>query len=582
MAGMTSIYLGVSGLQSSQNALNTTAHNLSNVNTKGYVRQQAIFSDKIYHKVGASATSAMQVGQGVTSQATSRVRDILLDVAYRKENSRAGFYDSQYEVVTEIETIIGETEGEQYQKNLENIWNSINEMAKTPDSIVARSELVMYAEEFLNRSQSIYNGLIDYQNNLNEEVRNQVDKINALGDKIDMLNEQIASVEAAGIERANDFRDQRDLALDELSKLANISYEENAFDRVTVKLEGVPFVTEDSVFHMATAELDSDKGSTYLSCVWPHLSNSTQTRDVFFLEEKISTADNNDFGSLKGLLLARGDYVATYQDIPRVDDFDTTTEEGRDEYLNAVAKYDREVAPSSIMSMQAMLDTLVNGVVISINDALSPTIKASFTGIDGTTYDDVDVLDIENSSVGDDGKLPPRELFKRLHTERYTEVKGDDGVTYYVYNKNNIFDKESLYTLGNLEMNKEVADDYSLLPFKTKEDEADMKLGERLLEAWDKPFAELNPDNLTKKTFKQYYHEAIYNIGNRGMLYRTISENQVTATREIDNKRQEIAGVSSDEELTNMIKFQSAYNASSRYINVISEMLEHIIERLGQ
>ena len=66
------------------------------------------------------------------------------------------------------------------------------------------------------------------------------------------------------------------------------------------------------------------------------------------------------------------------------------------------------------------------------------------------------------------------------------------------------------------------------------------------------------------------------------MLYRTISENQVTATREIDNKRQEIAGVSSDEELTNMIKFQSAYNASSRYINVISEMLEHIIERLGQ
>lgn len=267
MAGMTSIYLGVSGLQSSQNALNTTAHNLSNVNTKGYVRQQAIFSDKIYHKVGASATSAMQVGQGVTSQATSRVRDILLDVAYRKENSRAGFYDSQYEVVTEIETIIGETEGEQYQKNLENIWNSINEMAKTPDSIVARSELVMYAEDFLNRSQSIYNGLIDYQNNLNEEVRNQVDKINALGDKIDMLNERIASVEAAGIERANDFRDQRDLALDELSKLANISYEENAFNRVTVKLEGVPFVTEDSVFHMATAELDSDKGSTYLSCV---------------------------------------------------------------------------------------------------------------------------------------------------------------------------------------------------------------------------------------------------------------------------------------------------------------------------
>ena len=85
MAKMTSFYVGVSGLQASQNAINTTAHNLSNVNTTGYVRQQAILGDRDYSLVGRKATSYMQVGLGVDSIATSRIRDILLDAAYRRD-----------------------------------------------------------------------------------------------------------------------------------------------------------------------------------------------------------------------------------------------------------------------------------------------------------------------------------------------------------------------------------------------------------------------------------------------------------------------------------------------------------------
>lgn len=576
MGGMTSLYVGVSGLQSSRNAMNTTAHNLSNVHTPGYVRQQAMFSERSYGSVGISATSGMQVGLGVNLEATSRIRDILLDASYRKESGRGGFYEAQQEVVLEIETIVGETEGIQYQKTIEHLWNSMQEIAKRPDDLVARSEFVMYAEEFLNRSQSIYTGLIDYQKNLDTKVTSLVGEINKYGDEINSLNKQIQAIEC-GVERANDLRDKRDLALDELSKLVKISYNENENGIVTVKAEGVPFVTESSVFHMETAELDGARGSDYLSCVWPHLDG----QEVFFLEQKISTAANNDIGELKGFLLGRGDYIATYRDIPQTTDYDLTTQAGKQEYYDAVDKYDREVAQSSVMSMQAMLDTFVNGIVTSINDIFSPTVTKSFTAADGTVYSDVKVLDVENCSVGDDGKLPPEELFSRLYTERYIEVEGDDGTVYYVYNDKNVFDKESLYSIKNLEMNQTIIEDYSKLPLRTKEGEADMKMGEKLLAAWDVPFAALNPGNITKKTFKQYYNEAIYDIGNRGRLYQEISENQVTATTEIEGKRQQIAGVSSEEELTNMIKFQSAYNASSRYINVVSEMLEHLVTSLG-
>lgn len=577
MARMTSLYIGVSGLQNSRNAINTTAHNLSNINTTGYVRQQVQFSDRTYSTVGNSATSAMQVGLGVDYQSTSRVRDILLDAAYRKENGRSGFYDAQYEAVMEIETVVGEIEGEQFQNIIENLWNSINEMAKTPDNMVSRSEFVMYSEEFLTRAKAIYTGLVEYQENLNTGVNNLVNQINEYGYQIKELNEKIAGIEGAQIEKANDYRDQRDLILDKLSEIVKISYDENANNIVTVKIEGIDFVTENTVFPMAVAELDKDRDSTYLSCVWPHLEG----REVFFLEENISTANNNDIGQLKGYLLARGDYVATYKDIPHTKDYDLTTSEGKQAYNDAVATYNREVNPSSVMSMQAMLDTLVNGIVESINDILSPTINASFVAADGTVYDNVRVLDAENCSTGDNGELPPAEMFSRTYTDRYKEVVANDGTTYYVYNDKNIFGSETLYTLSELEMNKEVVEDYSKLPFTNREGEIDMKKGVDLLAKWDEPFAELNPDNLTPKTFKQYYKEAIYNIGNRGTLFDTISDNQNTAVNELESKRQEIMGVASEEELTNMIKFQSAYNASSRFINVIDQMLELLVTGLG-
>jgi flagellar hook-associated protein 1 FlgK len=69
-------------------------------------------------------------------------------------------------------------------------------------------------------------------------------------------------------------------------------------------------------------------------------------------------------------------------------------------------------------------------------------------------------------------------------------------------------------------------------------------------------------------------------IANRGEQLNTISTNQASMVESIDNQRMEVTGVSSDEELTNLIKYQHAYNASARYVNVVSEMLEHIIMNL--
>ena len=591
MSGMTSIYVGVSGLQASQTALNTTAHNLSNVYTKGYTRQVSINGDRIYVNHGATAAGYKQVGLGVDVIATSRVRDILLDKAYRTENSRANFYDAQYDAVTEVSGILGELNDEPFNNTLLNLENAMKEMAKTPNSETSQAELVMYADQFIYRANAIHDELIEYQNNLDKKIKDIVKRVNELGEQLAYYNEKIAGVEATGIEKANDFRDQRDLILDELSTYVSITYKEHENRYVNVNVEGVPFVTDTGVYKIGLEQLDGEKDSSFVSCVWPQLDG----QEVFDFSRGIDTSDPSQMGSLKGYLFARGDFTADYTDVPNLKDYDLTTPEGNEQYNKDVQYYMENVGSCTLVRAQALFDNLINGIVTMINDVFSPTIKGmpdgvtSFTDADGNTYPDdefylegdIEYLDM-TTSTGADGKMPPEELFVRDNTERYIEVTGDDGNTYYILNRKNGMGFESLYKCGNLSINQKIVDDYSKLPFTTQpEKEEDFAKSAELVERWGEKFTNLNPDSLTELTFNAYYQQFVFELGNDGELYYNLAINEADAADTIDDQRKQITGVSSDEELTNMIKFQHAYNASSRYITVISEMLEHIIERLG-
>ena len=148
MASMSALYVGLSGLVNSSNALNTTANNMANVNTKGYVRQQIVFEDTSYNVLTRFATNTLQRGNGVTIQQAAHVRDILLDEAYRKENGRCGFYEKLIDATDEIQTQLGEFSGISYQEAMSDLLSAINEVSKTPDDNTARASLVQSAVAF--------------------------------------------------------------------------------------------------------------------------------------------------------------------------------------------------------------------------------------------------------------------------------------------------------------------------------------------------------------------------------------------------------------------------------------------------
>ena len=204
------------------------------------------------------------------------------------------------------------------------------------------------------------------------------------------------------------------------------------------------------------------------------------------------------------------------------------------------------------------------------------------TNADGSKTYRYKVLDKEKSSVGmDDNETMGTELFSRKNTERYIKINVN-GEDMYVFNTQNQFGSDSDYTLGNIEVNPTAAQHKELIPLSKKNDGGeDMDKAMELLEAWNVKFAAISPSKYAKEDFMSFYDSVVANVATTGEVLNGMVNTQSSMADGYDSQRMMTESVSSEEELQNMIKYQQAYNAASRYVNVVDQMLEHIVTRLG-
>lgn len=579
MSLMGSLYIGASGLQTSQNALNTTAHNMSNIDTTGFVRQQVQQGTRIYKTISTSgaAIAYTQTGLGVNYTNVKQIRDYFLDRTYRRESGRSAFYETWTSTVEEVEDLFQELEGEAFGDSIENLWKSIQELSKHPENSVNQGAFVQRCNEFISRAKSVYTGLCEYQDNLNYKIAREVDTMNAYAQRISELNKEILKIESGKIEHANDLKDERNQLIDELAAMANIECKEDALGNAIIKLEGKDFVKDDSYNKI---ELFEDPGTGFYTPFWSHLVEHDDTgkliadslddiqgAELFRMDQEISTATNTDIGALKAMIFARGDKRATYEDLDS-------------------AVYDSRTSQSILMNVQAEFDQLINKVTEGINQIFADAAqRATDEQGPGSTY-------MRDTNITNpDGTHPPYKIFDT--------VTGSTTFTIENLTINSVI-KQAPSLLGMVKEDKEIdqgtADALKAL-FETSEvikrDENGNPIqkkdaaGNPVFDENGKPIYEtdpltLNPNVKTPTNFINYYNNLIIQVGNTGDVLRGISENQQLTVDSTYAAREQVHGVSSDEELSNMIMFQNAYNASSRYINVISELLEHIINTMGR
>ncbi len=548
---MGSLYVGNSGLQSSQNALNSTAHNMTNTDTVGYVRQQVQLNDREYNtlKIDASTVSNSQIGLGAYYSQVRQIRDVFLDQTYREESGRLGFYGTTYSAMEEVEVLLGELDGASFQNSIKDLWVAVQELAKDPGSSVTQGLLVQRSYAFLSDAQSVYDGLCSYQDDLNLEIKSTVDKINDYGNQIWELNEQIRKIETGGIEKANDLKDTRNRLLDELSGMASISYNTDIDGNVLVKIEGHDFVSPARVLELG---VQSTEATGFYEVFWKddasyELNNegrkiyNTEGAKVFDFSLPISTDLDTDIGSLKAMILARGDHRGNYTDLTDGVDADGNRVTAEQKYAN--------ISDSVMMTIQAEFDKMISSVAKAVNQVLTDA-YASGTG--------------KYMSDGNGGAI---QMFHRTTAD--TSVAED------------VTRSETLFSVSNMFINQELMQQPSKLGFKKEDGSIDYKSAEKLKAAFaDKNYA-LNPSQTNKLCVNDFYSSLVAQVANDGSVYKSIRDNEQITVDSTEAARQQIIGVSTDEELSNMIRFQNSYNASSRYINVISEMLEHLLATLG-
>lgn len=532
---MGTLSTAVSGLMANQRGLEVTAHNLSNVNTIGYVRQQEMQADYHYSTIGYYGNNALQVGSGVDISEVRQIRDQFLDLSYRTEVGRKGYYSVSKNTVDELEIILGEIEGEGLSDVLNDLKESINTLSKSPDGLEARGIFLENAVLFADKANYISEQIGEYQVSLNEKVENTVDEINSLANNIAALNKKIVDAEMSG-DQANDYRDQRNGYLDRLSELVDIKYKEYDNGSVKVSAEGRILVD-----HTSTAEItlvQTEPGSPFTKPVW-----SDTGQDVINLSESVSSEKDNDKGLLKGLLLTRGSRTANYTD------------------AQDSSKYS-EIEDSLIMRTQAQFDLLVHEVVTMINDIVSPKTSGSPS-----------TQDLANAPYGLDGSQFT-EVFVRDYYDRF-----DDSGNFIEEDPTS---PSTLYSAGNISVNPELLNDYNKLALnKNLGDLGDNEILQDILKQWDAETISLDPNSTYQSSVSSAYNDFVSILGSSGNEATNHYDNQEQMVTQIDNQRSMISGVSSDEELGNMIKFQHAYNASARVVSIVDSMIDQIVNRMG-
>ncbi len=243
---MASTFFGLTiaytGLQAANAAINTTAHNVSNINTDGYSRQQAeIEAAKALRTYAGYGT----LGSGVTVNAIKQIRDSYYDVKYRNNMSSLGQYEVMNSYMTSIEDYLNEFAVESYKASYEDFILSLEELKKTPQEEAARNGVVNSAKSFADYFNSLSKNFTNIQKDLNEEIKAKVNQINTIAQNIAALNKQINQVEASA-GTANDLRDRRNVLVDELSAIVNLTTREteigNGLTYFSVTINGQPLV----------------------------------------------------------------------------------------------------------------------------------------------------------------------------------------------------------------------------------------------------------------------------------------------------------------------------------------------------
>ncbi|WP_047153545.1 flagellar hook-associated protein FlgK [Aneurinibacillus tyrosinisolvens] len=506
--------IGKRGIFAQQSALYTTGHNIANANTEGFTRQRVNLqaSSPIPYPSLTNDKSPGQLGTGVTVQSLERLREDFLDLQFRGENKNLGEWEAKTDTLEKIEVIMNEPSDTGLQNTLDKFWQSWQDLTLHPENLstreVVRQRGIAVADTFDFMSRS----LTQLSKDVDTIVGVKTSEMNSMAKQIADLNKQIGEIVPHGY-TPNDLYDQRDLLIDKLSKMADVT--------VSPSAEGKGMV--DVFVNSVTVDANGTATKTAIPLV-----AATVGADV------VSAAQNGkpqitiggtpvafDSGEMAGLVASRDVIIPSY--LNRMNTLSTHIAEKINEVHRSGIDLDM---------VQQYRDTLKNG--------------------------------------GDVNALPK---------------KGD--IPFFVSKKNPANPPEDA---SDMQVNPAIIDSLSKIAagkeynWKGKDGNAPSFEGDgsNASEIGKLKFTKIQFLGTSEASnFDDFTRYTISKLGIETQEAQRLKGNAEVLTGQVENRRQSVSGVSLDEEMSNMIKFQHAYSASARMITATDEMLDKVINGMG-
>ncbi|WP_139892167.1 flagellar hook-associated protein FlgK [Bacillus sp. D386] len=530
---MTSTFHGLEtarrGLTTQQAALYVVGQNVANANTLGYSRQRVnMAAETAYPNPGMNREQIPgQMGTGVKAGSIQRVRESFLDVQYRSESTKLGYWTGRAEGLSKIEDVMDELKGTGLSDSIDSFWQSIQDLAtnsvNSGGKAVVRERGIALADTFTYLNSSLNMVRSDLKNELNVTV----EKANSMLGSIDQLNKQIAAIEPHGY-LPNDLYDSRDLLIDELSSMMNIKvdYVKNggnsqaqAMGSAVIKLNN------------GTAEPLTLVDSTTVNPIALMFNGEDGAVDTISIGgNAVPTATFISEGMLLSLLQTYG-------------------------YTNTEGKLAGDL-PDMIKELDHMAYTFATEFNKVHKDGLSAKELAAWkTALESDPAAKIEDFNEDILFFTDEYNADPQNVKGFASRIRISdEIKESYD---YIANASvatpNDGDASNLLKLADVFYEK----------FNYKDALADSS-----------PAAE-------KESLGAYLQSVIGTLAVKTEQADRLSVNSATLLQNVSDRRSSVSAVSLDEEMTNMVQFQQAYNASARMITMIDECLDKIINGLG-
>jgi len=628
---MTSTFMGLEigrrGLQSHQQALAVTGHNLDNVNTEGYSRQRLEITpfEPIYLPGLNRALTPGQLGQGAVVERIERIRDELLDKRIVAQASGEGYWTVRDRYIREMEQFYLETGANSVRTKMDKFWDGWQELSQHAADNEFRTAVLQRGKTLIDGIHNHFNNLKRLQTQVDEDVQINVERVNEITRQIAMLNKDITRVKAIG-DNPNDLMDRRDVLVDQLSSIIDVTVSQLDHDEFMVHTSGHVLVQGQAARQFDMRKDIDTEG--YAHIYWQDIKEQIvftkgslgallELRDVT-IENEIQGLDNMtmNFTDLVNEIHSEA-YGAN----------GTTGNNFFSEYpfvTNVNGNYDRSgdgVFDSSYIyringqnRLESQAQPGFEGVI---------TLSGAEGNVNVPYYPTDTVMDIitriNNSGaevvarLNRDGKLSlkgtPAEMIEGRRENpdfviRHVEDSGNfltgyaglllasgaegaftwdraDAVTSLRGGAQDYALAPVAHPAGWIEVNPALLKDPTSVAagFGFNGRAANQGNGDAAAQI---ALIRNSPVMVGKlATFDDYFADSVGRIGLLGEQSGMAKETENRIMKYLTDWRRSISGVNMDEELANMIRYQQGYNAAARFITTVNSLYDTIINRMG-